>query len=59
MCQSIWIEITVEDGVVPFRRRRLGAADWALDNSACRFGAGHLGAVSYFFNIFRVLKKKQ
>ena len=31
----------------PFRRRRLGAADSALDNSApCRFGAGHFGAVS-------------
>ena len=30
-----------------FRRRRLGAADSALDNSApCRFGAGHFGAVS-------------
>ena len=33
--------------VPPFRRRRLGAADSALDNSApCRFGAGHFGAVS-------------
>ena len=31
----------------PFRRRRLGAADSALDNSTpCRFGAGHFGAVS-------------
>ena len=31
----------------PFRRRRLGAADSALENSApCRFGAGHFGAVS-------------
>ena len=30
-----------------FRRRRFGAADSALDNSApCRFGARHFGAVS-------------
>ena len=37
-----------------------GAADSALDNSApCRFGAGHFGAVSYFFYIFRVMKKMQ
>ena len=34
-------------GEGPFRRRRLGAANSALDNCApCRFGAGHLGAVS-------------
>ena len=34
----------------PFRRRRLGAADSALDNSApSRFDAGHFGAVSYIY----------
>ena len=39
----------------PFRRRRLAAADSALDNSApCRFGAGHFGAVSYFFLFFEL-----
>jgi len=43
-----------------FRRRRFGAADSALDNWApCRFGAGHFGAVSYFFFAFLVMKKKQ
>ena len=42
------VRCTIEfPGGGPFRRRRFGSADSALDNSAsCRFGAGHFGAVS-------------
>ena len=51
---------TSKEGRGPFRRRRLGDADSALGNWVpCRFGAGHLGAVSYFIFFSRVMKKKQ
>ena len=43
----------------PFWRRRLGAADLALENwASCRFGPGHIGVVSYFFYIFSRYEEK-